>query len=167
MEQVGEPGDEEQLAGTQVRGLENPLRTSTRNPMRPTLAARPRSSLSYTLALLKVWTSRPMRAGMLRMSRNAIARVGGDCMRLLADLFLIYILLLQETESLNCIKNARFDIPNQFVKDCLRMVLENIEKISKICAGVFIKVCKLFPFITWQLSRLTVRQTAGSVRDTE
>ena len=33
--------------------------------------------------------------------------------------------------------------------------------------GFFIKVCKVFPFITWQLSRLTVRQTAGSVRDTE
>ena len=61
-----------QLAGTQTRGLANPLSRSTMEPMRPMAAASPRSSLSYTLALLKLWMSRPMRAGMLMMSSIAM-----------------------------------------------------------------------------------------------
>ena len=62
----------EQLAGTQTRGLANPLSMRTMEPMRPMVAARPRSSLSYTLALLKLWVSRPMMAGMLMMSSIAM-----------------------------------------------------------------------------------------------
>ena len=62
----------EQLAGTQTRGLANPLSMRTMEPMRPMVTARPRSSLSYTLALLKLWVSRPMMAGMLMMSSIAI-----------------------------------------------------------------------------------------------
>ena len=62
----------EQLAGTQTRGLANPLSMRTMEPIRPMVAARPRSSLSYMLALLKLWVSRPMIAGMLMMSSIAM-----------------------------------------------------------------------------------------------
>ena len=62
----------EQLAGTQTRGLAKPLSMRTMEPMRPMVAARPRSSLSYTLALLKLWISLPMMAGMLMMSNIAM-----------------------------------------------------------------------------------------------
>ena len=45
-------------------------------PMRPTVAARPRSSLSQRLARLKEWVSVPRMEGRLMMSRNAMTAPG-------------------------------------------------------------------------------------------
>ena len=69
--------EEEQPAGTQTRGVENPVRRNTRQANTPTNPPRPRSSLSYTFDLLKEWTSFPSSLGMLMMSRNAIVMESG------------------------------------------------------------------------------------------
>ena len=61
-----------QPTGTQTRGEENPFNRNTRPATRLRTPARPRSSLSHTLALLKQWLSLPNILGTLMISKQAM-----------------------------------------------------------------------------------------------